>query len=316
MPRTALSRPLTVLAVAALATGVLAGCAGGSGPLAGCAIQPGDASNAVTSTFDVGEKPDVEVPTPLYTKTAQASVIVAGTGAKVQPYDAVGVEVSQFDGKTGDLEGTTDYEGPLTHAYVRAGTDPTGGAIPQILACATVGSRIVLVAPDEAFTGAIEDPEALAGNVTVLVIDVLSSVRGKAEGMNVLPADGAPTIATAVDGTPGVSVLAQTPPTAVQSSLVKQGSGATVAEGDSILFQVRSWTWDASGVSLGQADSWAAGQVRPLVVDPEGGILPAEVIDAITGATVGSQVLVTVPGDNGSATIWLIDLLDVLASAE
>ena len=42
----------------------------------------------------------------------------------------------------------------------------------------------------------------------MVVIDVTAAYLGKADGFNQLPKDGMPTVVTAVDGTPGITVPA------------------------------------------------------------------------------------------------------------
>lgn len=316
MPRTSIARPLTAVLAAVIAAGALAGCTASSTPGYGCGpdFTSGDASSTVTATGDVGEAPAVDFPTPLIDTKPQVTVLTEGHGDTVERYDAVSVELTVWEG-TKTQSQATPYDGTAASRPVYiAGED--AGAFGDALVCAKVGTRLALVAPSEMFSADYDPTAKLSGQVQVVVVDIMDAWAGKAEGFNQLPLDGMPTVVTAVDGTPGVSVLAQAPPTKVRTSLIKAGSGAKLASGDTALLQFRQWSWSAEGsVSVGSTDTWVNHSPAVIKLDAsaqQSASLPKEFFDALDGVKVGSQVLLVIPDEKGTATIWVIDVLGVL----
>ncbi len=306
MRRSPLARPLTAVAAAVLVSGALAGCTGFS--IDGTcepAFEPGDATNAVTATGDVGDSPAVEFPTPLIAEETQRSVSTQGSGDPVGAGATVLYKLVYYVGATGDaMTESTSVLGVASDA---------GLALGEALECATPGSRIVLAGPAEE----IDAQYAGVTETLVAVIDVENVFLGKANGINQLPQDGMPTVVTAVDGEPGITLTYQVAPEVSRSAVIKAGSGATVAEGDTIVYHGRNWTWPAglgSTPTLGQLDTWSGGAPLELDVDPE--ILVDEIVfDALEGAKVGSQLLLVIPNSSGDggASVVVIDILGILA---
>lgn len=296
--RTPVARPLTVVVAAALVGVALTGCTGLA--ISGeCdpAYQPGDASDAVTVTGDVGGEREVEFPTPLIADEVQRSVVVAGEGQPIEPGMVALVSATILDGTSESLpaEGT---------ALVAA--NDSWLALGESLVCARAGSRLALVgAPDALGVNS-------SGATAVTVLDIEQVFLGKANGLNQIPQDGLPTVVTAVDGTPGIAVGYATVPDEARTAVIKAGSGAEVAVGDAIVYHLRTWNWPASGTpTVGDDDTWQT--FRPQQAEVTDSDDP--LMSAIAGQKVGSQVLVVVPGEAGAAaTVYVIDLLGIHAA--
>jgi hypothetical protein len=304
--RSPFARPLTAVIAAVLVSGALAGCTaftldGGCEP----AFQPGDASKAVTATGDVGDSPDVEFPTPLIADQTQRSVLVEGEGEPAATGSIVRARYTYFDGATGAAS---------TESTELINASPMALGLGESLECVTVGSRIAVVGPvAEVLEGVTE---GTAGTV-VAVLDIEAIYLGKANGVNQLPQDGMPTVVTAVDGEPGISSTYLPIAAEPRTSTIKAGSGATVAEGDTVIFHARSWTWSAgtsNTVTLGDVDSWSTGTPYSLVPSIES-TGDETLVDALLGSTVGSQILVVIPDaeSDSSATVYVFDVLGILA---
>lgn len=305
MRRSPLARPLTAVLAAVLVSGVLVGCTG-SPTGGGCrpAVSSGDASSLVSATGDVGLPPAVEFPTPLIAEEPQRSVVVRGEGEPAPANSVVRISFQQYVGATGAaLAGSGASSGGT---LLVASADNL--AIGESLICATPGSRIVVTGPAEDL-----DPQyASIRETLVAVIDVEEVYLGKADGVNQLPQDGMPTVVTAVDGEPGIILTYQAAPDEPRSAVIKAGGGAVVREGDTLIVHGRSWNWPAglgSSPTIGQLDTWAAGAPRTLDVTPD---LGEDVVDALVGQRVGSQILVVLPNDDGSATVLVFDILGIL----
>jgi peptidylprolyl isomerase len=252
----------------------------------------------------VGQQPSVSFPTPLITNSAERSVLTAGEGDEVGEYTTVGLELTVFDAATGEAVQGTAYSG--TSSLYTAGESV--GVFGDALLCTTVGSRIALIAPTEMFNEGYDPTAQLSGESIVVVVDVLQSWLGKANGVNQLPLDGMPTVVTAVNGAPGVAVSTQVPPTTERVSTIKAGAGATIADGDTAIIHIRDWSWLGDGsVDLGTIDSWSTGGPFRTTDEP----VPAAVNEKLVGANVGSQLLIVVPGDGGGATIYVVDILGI-----
>ncbi|MEO5533540.1 MAG: FKBP-type peptidyl-prolyl cis-trans isomerase [Pseudolysinimonas sp.] len=312
MRRSSLARPLTAAVAAVLISGALVGCTGFSID-GSCTptISSGDGSSTVTATGKVSTDPNVDFPTPLIVHAPQRSVVIAGDGNRVEAGDAVSVDYSIWLGSDGTKLGSSYSADP---SYLIA--DESVLALGDSLTCATVGSRVALATTAAAVYGVgglsaqgIADDETL-----IYVIDIESSYLGKANGFNQIPQDGMPTVVTAVDGTPGISVLAKSLPSETRVETVKAGGGAVVADGDTALLHVRNWAWAADdSVTLGGTDSWSKHIPGTQVITKDA----AEPLSSVVGATVGSQLLVVVPAADGSgtATIWVVDVLGITAHA-
>lgn len=329
MRPTSRSRRLPALVGAvALVTVSLAGCTAVPG-FGGCTptLVSGDASSIVTAGSSVGSKPDVDFPTPLAAgDAAEATVLVAGDGEPIGAGAQADYDFALYDGATGELLGTSGYDG---EQFSRQATGLEGNAVSEALTCATVGSRVAVVGTWQQVSGAF-DPAAsgsMPEDATVVaVIDVRGAYLGKADGFNQLPLDGMPTVVTAVDGTPGVSVLLQEPPTETRHSTIKGGGGAVLREDDRAVVHYSLWSWPTDGGDPELIGStWTRDQAVTLEltsIDAGGGV-PDGLLDALVGAKVGSQVLaVLVPGDGsfpegqGPSTddttyIFVVDVLGI-----
>jgi peptidylprolyl isomerase len=322
------TRVPALLGAAALLTASLAGCSAIPG-FGGCdpAFAGGDASSIVTATGKIGSEPKVDFPTPLVVDEPEVSRVEAGDGAPVAKDGQVDYAVSYYNGETGEQLGATGYgdigsDDPPARSAVGLGAY----AISDAFECTSVGDRIVLTSTaGQAFgEGEAGIPDE---TVLVLVIDVLDTFRGKADGFNQLPQDGMPVVVTAVDGTPAISLTGLTKPTTTRAATIKAGDGATAREGDTVHVHLRVWTWPGEGGAEPTqfADTWSdRRQSFDLVLtDEDGSAFPPGVRDAIVGAKAGSQLLVVVPpGPDSYATppqgldadatmIWVVDILGV-----
>lgn len=297
--RSPFARPLTAVIAAVLVSGALAGCTGFS-IAGGCepAFQPGDASSAVSATGDV------EFPTPLIANETQRSVLVEGEGEPATPGSVILATYTYFDGATGQAGDETTAFFTASDAALQLG---------ESLACVTVGSRLAVVGPvADVLVGA----EGTEGTI-VAVLDIEAIYLGKANGVNQLPQDGMPTVVTAVDGEPGITLTYQQAPEESRSAVIKAGSGATVEKGDTVIIHARNWSWPAgtgATPAIGQLDTWASG--TPTEVDVDAEVLGDETVyEAFEGAKVGSQLLLVIPNTSGdgSATVVVIDILGILA---
>lgn len=322
-------RAPALLGAAALLTASLAGCTAIPG-IGGCdpAYDSGDASSLVRADGDVLSEPTVDFPTPLVAaKHPEATVLVHGDGALVTPGAQADYDFTLLDAATGETLGKSGYG---DDQFARIGVGLEHDAVSNALECVTAGSRVAVVstwaeakASFNADAAASIDDDASV----VVVIDVLRGYLGKADGFNQLPKDGLPTVATAVDGTPGITVPAEKAPTTTQVGVIKGGDGAKLKADDKAVVQYSLWSWPATvGDEPTQLGStWSSHRAVTLALTDitDGGGVPTGLLNALVGERVGSQVLVVLapgddsfpagqgPGDDDATYIFVVDLLGI-----
>lgn len=317
------------VATVAMLSAVLAGCAASPDDVSACTplLAPGDVSELVSATGAVGSKPTVDVPAPLVVKDSQRSVLVEGSGLVAQKGMTVDFDATVLDGESGSVLLSTKFD-PADPVRFRAGlkTSSTQEDVPALaasLTCAQAGERLA-VTTSSAESGLDLQSVGItdADHAIVFVVDVRAVYLGKADGINQIPGDGLPVVVTAPDGTVGITIPSGIDvPSSDRIATIKLGSGPKLAADDDAVLQLAVWTWPTDGSdATSKSSTWKTGstpQTVTLVTDGEKA-LPAPLIDALVGATVGSQILVVVApsGDVTDATIYVIDVLGVREPAD
>ncbi|PPF63695.1 peptidylprolyl isomerase [Clavibacter michiganensis] len=281
---------------------------GGCTPLA----QPGAASETVTASGDPGEA-TLDFATPLKTKSTERSILTAGSGPAAQVGDVVW-------GKAVIASGTDSSNSQQSPFMITLDKTATPAGFIDALDCARAGDRIAAVIPSAQTT---VDPSAAPAAETsdAYVFDITSVYPGAATGSAEPAQAGFPSVVTAPDGRPGVTIPSGTVPSDLRYTTLKKGSGAKVAEGDVLVIQSLGVVWSDKSVFESTWDKGAATQV--LAADGttnKGGVVPG-LVKALVGQTIGSQVLVVVPpadgfGDTGtqgvppgSTLVYVVDIL-------
>jgi len=292
-----------VLATLSLAALALTGCtAAPTFDGAACDRTTGASgiADSVTATGDVGDKPDVEVFAPVHvTKTTFADVVTGDGPAVTSGSQGLVAEVSIFDGSTGEQVFETAYDAGQSAVHTPDYWSTLSPGLGAVFQCATEGSRIVAALTAEDFGeqnvqgfGFGKDDSA------VFVIDVVDVYLPKAEGaLQFNDAQGLPTVVRAADGTPGIIVPdSEAPDKAVTQTLIK-GDGPEVKEGDTLVTNFTVVSWDDKTVTN---STWGK---EPSI---------AAAAKEVVGATVGSQLLLVMPGtDGGSASVVVMDILGI-----
>ncbi len=276
-------RPLAALSVAALSAMLLAGCSGAApqasptatagADLCSAAAPSGAASEAVKVDGKAGEPATVSFTTPLDVTALQSTVVTKGTGDPIKSGDLISIALSAFDAATGEQIGTLGYD---SQTILPQQISPDSG-LAQLVGCAAPGTRIVAAFP------ATEDAGA-----QVYVVDLLGVVPPAAWGDPQPPVAGMPTVKLADDGSPTVTLPKGDMPTAFSKATLKKGDGPVVAAGDTVLVQYHGVSWNTGKVF---DESWGK---KPLSFTVGSGVVQG-FSDAVTGETVGSQVIAVLP---------------------
>ena len=308
-------RTPAVIAASALLVLGLAGCASGGSSAQACTplAQPGANTKAVTVTGDFGKAPTVTFTPGLTATETQSQATIVGSGAVVLPGQAVSIDAQIYDGKTGKLIQGTKYDG-VNLATLPVDVKKLGG-ISKALQCQKVGSRVVaVIGNDETLASAL----GLTKNDTIVaVFDIASATSTKADGAPQVVEDGLPQVVLSEDGVPGITIPSTTPPTKLKVAVLKKGSGPVVAAHAKVTVQYLGVVWQKDAQPFDS--SWSRGTPADFGVDD---VVPG-FRDAIVGQTIGSQVLVIIPPDQGygsqaqgaipanSTLVFVIDILGV-----
>jgi len=298
--RTLTAAIITVGLVASLSACATAAPSGDCEPT----VKSGDSSALITATGKAGTLLKPAFPTPLVTKGIEVSTISAGDGDTVYPGEIADFHLTVVDAKTAEVVPITGID---ADSILRRTVGETSDKFGTILDCAAVGDRlgVTISAEDIGFSGGGLEPE----DTVVLVIDVVRSFIGRADGVPQLAKNGMPAIALAPSGQPGVTIPNADAPTKTQTATTILGSGKKVKEsdGEGLVIHQTILSWDSKKV-LTSTWEWNDAPAVPTTVlakaDRTGsgaGVIPG-VAKALIGSTVGSQIVVVVPpGDDSFA---------------
>lgn len=308
-------RPLALLSTIAVSALLLAGCAGSaspsptstsdatSGDVCAQTAEPGAISDGVKVDGQFGTPSKATFTLKQDIKKLQRTVITKGDGATVKKGEFVSYALSAFNTTTGEHIGDAGYPGTEQMLPQNVLANPT---LAQVIGCATVGSRLAVAFP----TG------SNGAESQIYIVDVLGTVPTAAWGEEQAPVDGMPEVKLAKNGEPSISIPKTDPPTELKVSVLKQGDGEAVADGDTTLLQYYGVNW-ADGKSFDS--SWKNGE--PISI-PGNTYVPG-FVQALAGQKVGSQVLVVIPpalgyGDKEQGSIpansTLVFVIDILAT--
>ncbi len=285
----------------------LVGCSSVQSPTCDRTTQPGALEDLISIDGEVGEAPDVSVPTPFQAEGLHYADVVTGDGtAVVASNQVLNLGITLINGETGEQILQQGYTAETSGATTLALWDQALPGLSDALMCAGEGSRVVAsFSADELAAGA---QVVQVGAPVVAVVDldqVFLSAADGAEQFN--QGNGLPTVVRAPGGQPGVIVPDAEAPTEVVVQVLKKGDGETVADGDAIAAQELIVDWDRSLVST----TW---EEQPKGLSATIGDDP--VLNALVGQTVGSQIMVVVPAsDAGPAQVHVLDMLGIVGSA-
>lgn len=289
-------RPLVLLSTVAAATLLLAGCSGESAPESSSTPSPDTASSCLADLASgagsdavtvEGTDAEAKVTVPAGTEITEPerSVIVEGDGDEVLPGDLVSLRYQLVDATTNEVLSSSE-RGPdgilsaLLAEQQQQISDPTQSTVFTVAAeCLPIGSSVVLTLP--------ASQEGL--NPSVLYVQTIEKLPRTASGTDVEPEAGMPTVELDADGAPTITLPDGDAPTETKVAVLKQGDGATVAEGDLVTVQYRGIKW-SDGEEFDS--SWSRGAAPSQF--PTTGVVTG-FKKALEGQKVGSQVIVTMP---------------------
>ena len=310
------TRPLALLSIAALSALLVAGCTPAptepeaspspttTADLCSALVASGAASDAVTVDGDAGTESTASFETPLEIDELQSTQLDQGSGDALEAGDLVQFALSAFDATSGEKIGAQGYNADLPPQQISPES-----VLGQVVGCAKPGSRFVATFPASPEQGTAAQ---------VYIVDVLGTVPTAAWGEPQEPVEGMPTVELDDDGSPTVTLPDGDIPTEFEKATLKKGDGAVVQPGDSVLVQYHGVSWNSGEVF---DESWGG---QPFTFTVGSGVVQG-FSDAVTGETVGSQVIAVLPpavaygeGDINESDLTgqtLVFVVDILAAA-
>lgn len=308
----------TIAMVAALGILTALTACSGNGTSQGCdtSIASGDASSVIIAKGAFGSEPAVDFPTPITTKTTQKTELIAGKGAPLQAGQPILFEASLLNGTDGAMIDKTGYNG--TKNLLTLG-QATLSALSHGLECSQVGARVAITSSvkEGGATGGTS-ADGGAGSV-VFVADIMKAFPAKADGAPQVPQSGMPAVVLAPSGAPGITIPNETAPKTLKLSVLQAGSGAKVANGDTVVVNYTGVLWHDSSVF---DSTWKKGQAAMFQLTT-GSVIPG-FQKGIVGYKVGSQVLLVVPPKDGygqagsglvpanATLVFVVDILGIV----
>ncbi|HKP08826.1 MAG TPA: FKBP-type peptidyl-prolyl cis-trans isomerase [Microbacterium sp.] len=306
------------LVVLGLVTVGLAGCSLPGSSSSDCSrpeVSNPDVMDLITVTGDADDEPEVEMYTPVKAPELAYQDVVTGDGTAITSVNQpLVLDVALFSGATGELLAATPYDGDLS----RVGSVAQFANFPgfeEALHCATEGSRVAIaLSPDDLAEGVAAQAGLDDGDALVAVIDLRKVYLAAADGQNQFNSGfGLPSVVRAPDGRPGLIIPDGAAPSDLTVQTLKKGDGEEVTGEQPVRVHYTGVVWGDDA----PFDSTWDGEPAAFALDE---VVPGFAA-ALEGQTVGSQVLVVVPPDQGygdqeqagipagSTLVYVIDIL-------
>jgi FKBP-type peptidyl-prolyl cis-trans isomerase len=332
-------RFLALIAIPLLACVALAGCGSSSKSSASSSasasasatasgstgsVSGSGANTAITATGAFGKAPKVTIPKALPGSNLTVKTLIQGTGPVLTKSDALAANFVLYfwQGKTSSLKAST---------YTSSPTVIGGQMLPGLesaLVGKKVGSRVLAVVPPAQGYGTAGNSQIGVTGSTwlVFVIDVVKGYADNAGATGSQVSNGGgtlPTVSAKSGIAPSVSFTSVSPPGALVAKTLVKGNGPKVTKGEYVIAQYSGYIWRTKKVF---GSSWSSGSPFGFTI----GASPEQVIPGwdkgLTGQTVGSRVLLSVPPAEGYGTtgasqagitgkdtlLFVVDIIDAL----
>lgn len=305
------------LIVLGLVTVGLAGCSlPGASDCSRPAVSDPDVMDLITVEGETDAEPEVDVYTPLKASHLAYEDVVTGEGTAITaPNQLMVIDVSVYNGETGEPIVATAYDGDLSRVTSPSQWTENFPGFEDALHCATDGSRIAVALSPEDMSAEVASSFGLAEDESaVAVIDVRKVYLAAADGANQFNSGfGLPSVVRAPDGRPGLIIPDGAAPEELVVQTLKKGDGPEVTGEEPVRVHYTGVVW---GEDEAFDTTWD-GEAASVTLD---GVVPG-FADALEGQTIGSQVLVVIPPDlgygdqdqgaipAGSTLVFVIDIL-------
>ncbi|MFL6154712.1 MAG: FKBP-type peptidyl-prolyl cis-trans isomerase, partial [Marmoricola sp.] len=247
-----------------------------------CDFNEGDASKSVKATGTFGADPKATFTSGLKASSLQRTVLTPGTGATTKKNDQINVSITAYNASNGKALAAPEQ------AALKAGDSTLPKSFDAGFDCAPIGSRVITTFPAKDLYGSAGNSQMgiKASDTLVVVTDVISIVKP----LKVAAWPNAPKVTFDKKGTPTLKLTGK-PAKDLMLKVLKKGTGATVAAGDSVTVNYQGTSWNTGKIfdqSYGKAPATFA---TDQVVKGFGA--------ALVGQKVGTRLVVTIPPVDG-----------------
>jgi FKBP-type peptidyl-prolyl cis-trans isomerase len=272
------------------------GAAVASGAPGAWASAPAKANtlDSVTVTGNPGEKPVLSFAAPVAVKSSIVNLITPGTGDQARKGSTIKFDYVIVNGRPGQEIESSYGRMPNAMPLDVKQAEP---ALVKRLIGTSVGSRVLIaIAPKDGLARAASGAGIKKNDTLLFLFDIRESTvpLERATGEAVAPVAGLPTVTLAASGEPKVKIASDvTPPTTLVAQPLIRGAGKTVEAGQTLSVRYTGSVW-RTGKTF---DSTWSGS--PVNVPIGRGNVVAGWDEGLVGQTVGSQVLLVIPPDQG-----------------
>ena len=240
----------------------------------------------ITATGDLGKEPTISFHTPMTVEDGASAVLQEGDGAVIKEGDLVCFQGKALQAKDGsELMNTWTNNTPSCTPMTK---DTTNSTYYNLIIGKKVNTTIAFGVNDNNTSG--------TSYIMVLTLISTGTVPTRAEGTAVtdIPSD-LPKVTLDDSGKPSLDLNGYTPGDQLVSQTLIKGSGREVQSTDSLTVQYTGWCIGSDGTLTQFDSSWDRGSASSFSL--------SQVIkgwtNGLTGQTIGSQVLLIVPPDQG-----------------
>jgi hypothetical protein len=298
--------PLTIVAALIITFG-LSACSPVSNAAQSCTplLAAGSVSDRVVVLGENGTMPEVSLPGESSPSISQRTIVQRAENRDrvVAEGDLVTVNFGFYDGLSGQQVFATPGFGTDSGGFIVQDLPDTEiSAFTTSFRCAAVGDRLVVALSPQDSLAFAQGYGVMPGSAIIAVADVQGVAGVAAEGaVRALPS-GFPGIAVNENGRPCIVIPPGAEPTQLRSALRIEGAGAKVRDQDIVIAQVLTVGWNGEIVE----NSWESGPRSLGSIEQPLALFR----DQITGAPVGSQLIVMVPSESG-VQVSVVDILSV-----
>ncbi len=270
------------------------------GTLAACGNDNGsDASSgplsAVSISGDPGKAPEVSWKQQMETTGIQSTVLHQGDGPEVKDGDSIYANFWIGDGYTKKKAYSTYDTGQPQ--LIKVDSSSLSPVFKEAVEGHTIGSRVAVTAPADKAFGPTGNPNLEIGNkdAVLIIVDLLSTVLDGPQGAQKPAPAWAPKLETKGDAVTGLDFSkAPKPDGKLHSAVLIEGTGATVAKGQTITV---NYLGQVYGGKKPFDESYSKGQPTSFGIGT-GQVIPGW-DKTLVGQHVGSRVLLAIPPKDG-----------------
>lgn len=304
-----LRRVIPATAATALLLAGVTGCTAQTAESRDCTpvMQPGALSNNIQVEGGFDEAPQIVVPKNISISTSQRTVVDSVDDADVVAGEGslVGVNMAFFDAASGDEIYKSPAFGTADHPEFLLIDSEQVNPLSEAVRCLAAGERAVLaLGPQESMQLSAQLGGTAASLIGVIDVETVAdpAVSGKVRG---LP-NGFPAVVTNDDGRPGIVLPPTSAPEGTTTATRIKGKGPVVTSESNVIAQVLEVGWDGAE----KINTWNSG-IMPLGTEAQIDQSGYAFRTAVTGATVGSQLVIIENTGNATPSVFVVDVLGV-----